>query len=1069
MADFKMRTKDGKTINQDENYCVFNVISVFISLVTILADLTTDILVFIEYCKNGYLDWALITITFIITPNILINIFSLRWFLIDKKVNIHHWITHGFLVGLLERYIIFLYEVFSCKNFELLKSQRLLIQRNDLSLLHFLYVFTGTIPQIVLQTYAIVMLQENYYTKGYINWISLLLKLTWHFGTVIGRVAGILLFSIIFGVWTLIPLGLHWSAMTFWIITQKTTFCPNKFEETLYNAVMGFVYCFCFINIKEGHTRYRLMLFYTLIITQNMGSLLLYVLLSDDEKQRKIWSIASTSCVVLGTVIGMVSMVLYYRFFHSNGQILWRYVNEDVELNNKEMSDNTKEASKKTGTLNILRSFKNSNITNNSTIVDVESGKRRTTNISQSVQKSESENADKKFLLEHWIARAGSPTFTSAPVGDMSLDVSSIELYTVENTPQTVMTMRDSLMLKPKKKICSPTELTLKLSSIDNIESSIDEITSNALNIQKRRGICSSDELREDYNNLNLGSSSILSQEFSKGKTDRSSELSHETDGSNKKTSSDSIDLDLDLSFSDINSSDINTFNENIVQKLCLSALKNIKVGNQDADIENIQRIALDILKEMYTKKDRKKNAIASGLFHVKRDLDTPTEILSVHDYENICAVNIAREAWGLRSWNGYCDIENWMHDGSVVRDRSRDTFTSESSEISSCLSQELKTAILSAPPFPKKSHTYSNVFVKIERNPEDYANAVVCHTNDDTLSFKSFILENCKDPNHLEPIMEELDDLGDIDPAIKKRLNSESSLVATIDEIRKATVTNSPRNLYHRREHTWESPQLNNYIQSEYSLKKALWKEPCKFDPSNIMNSLPEKEIALDTVVKFETEKQLNVASKNAYLNNSTSLSQLTPKRRPNNSLKSQNKKNNNQVDPSHDISNKNIDLLWRLVSENASPIYSSTENFSLSRKTPSLQSLIQKDSSVPNNAMAKVTNVKKSSRNKPRRKFSLLREKFEPKVNSDEENLCRSDSSLPGHGNQFNSDRMQQINSHLESEIGFPVKDIPSGHKESSSELHSATEQIKEKRSLFMKQVLSPPKFNSKLRQKI
>lgn len=50
------------------------------------------------------MDWALITITFIITPNILSNIFSIRWYVIDKKLSVHHWITHGFLGGLLERY-----------------------------------------------------------------------------------------------------------------------------------------------------------------------------------------------------------------------------------------------------------------------------------------------------------------------------------------------------------------------------------------------------------------------------------------------------------------------------------------------------------------------------------------------------------------------------------------------------------------------------------------------------------------------------------------------------------------------------------------------------------------------------------------------------------------------------------------------------------------------------------------------------------------------------------------------------------------------------------------------------
>ncbi|XP_068620088.1 uncharacterized protein [Battus philenor] len=1032
---------DRKTAtNDDEYFCVFNVLSVFISLITILADLTTDILVFAEYCKDGYLYWALATFIFMLSPNVLINIFSIRWFVIDNKSTIKHWITHGCLVGLLERYIIFLRKVFTCKNLESIKTQKLISQRNDLSLLHYLYIFTGTIPQIILQSYAILMLNENYHTKV-----------------------------------------LHWIAMTLWIVVQRTAFCPNKLEETLYNIVMGFVYCFSFINLRGGPTRYRLMMFYTLMVTQNFGSLFLYVLLTDFEKQKKPWSIVATICIIAGTMFGMFAMVLYYRYFHSKGPIPWKYAMTDIELNNKivvQAPNNSNICS----TLCHVRSFKSL------TSDKPNEAFRKDPPISQHVSQIDNEQADKKFLLDHWIARSGSPTFTSAPVGNTSSDGSSIEIYSIENTLQNSTTKRDNFKLetissKVNKKILfgPPKDLTLQVRSSENIENSIDEITSIffTLNLQKRRGVCSSEELRKELNNLNLEACDSVNEEFPKTiKTDRSSEISHDTDGSNKKTSSDSFDMDLDLSISDINSSDINTFNENIVQKLCLSALKNIKVGNQDADIENIQRIALDILKEMYTKKDRKKSGIGSEFLNNKqRDLDTPTEILSVHDYENICAVNIAREAWGLRSWNGYCDIENWLHDGSVVRDRSRDTLTSGSSEISSCISQDLKHAILSAPPFPKKAHTYSNVFVKFDRSSQgDYANTVVCHSNDESFLAKPCMIENIKDPNHLEPILEELDDLGDIDPACKKRLNSESSLVATIDEIRKSTVTNSPRNLYHRREQVLDSPKLYT-SKNECTLKKTLWKEASIFDPSNIMKSLPEKENILDELHEYKLDfnnKELNLMSSNSSLNSQASYSK-SPQRRSKSNItkfKSNSKSNNNKCEQL-DLSSKNIDFLWQMVSENAMPL-NSNEDLSLCRKTPSLQSLIHRDtsSSFVNTSTTKISNIKKSVRNRPRRKFSLLRERFEPKLNlhSDEEILYNSENTLHQH------DSILRNPKHLSNEnIGVTPKKLQNACSQESKFVSSEnlsdfpSKHMKEKRSLFMKQVLSPPKFNTKLRQSV
>lgn len=63
----------------------------------------SDIIVFAEYFKNDRLEWAAGTIILIIIPNIIINVFSLRWLITDNKSNVTHWISHIFLVGLLER------------------------------------------------------------------------------------------------------------------------------------------------------------------------------------------------------------------------------------------------------------------------------------------------------------------------------------------------------------------------------------------------------------------------------------------------------------------------------------------------------------------------------------------------------------------------------------------------------------------------------------------------------------------------------------------------------------------------------------------------------------------------------------------------------------------------------------------------------------------------------------------------------------------------------------------------------------------------------------------------------
>lgn len=222
---------------------------------------------------------------------------------------------------------------------------------------------------------------------------------------------------------------------------------------------------------------------------------------------------------------------------------------------------------------------------------------------------------------------------------------------------------------------------------------------------------------------------------------------------------------------------------------------------------------------------------------------------------------------------------------------------------------------------------------------------------------------------DYLEPIIEELDDLGDLDPSNKKRLTSESSLVATIDEIRKATVANSPRNLYHkRRDLQWYTPKEEVSSEIECNIERALWKEPSKFDSSNIMESLPEKENILN--VSHGSKYDLNIKEINCTVTSSSEACGFENSSRKNTrdrqksacNTKTQYRNNESKPDQSlQDLSNKDIDFLWQLVTDNSMPL-SSTEDLASSRLTSSLQSLIQKETSISHvETSSKISNMKK------------------------------------------------------------------------------------------------------------
>lgn len=92
--------------------------------------------------------------------------------------------------------------------------------------------------------------------------------------------------------------------MTIWVIYQKTDFCPTRPEEIFYNCVIGVIYCFCFFNLKEGQARYRMFVFYIIMISQNIACLFLFIFLSESETLKHELIFITVALVIGGTLIG---------------------------------------------------------------------------------------------------------------------------------------------------------------------------------------------------------------------------------------------------------------------------------------------------------------------------------------------------------------------------------------------------------------------------------------------------------------------------------------------------------------------------------------------------------------------------------------------------------------------------------------------------------------------------------------------------------------------------------------------------------------------------------------------
>lgn len=251
--------------------------------------------------------------------------------------------------------------------------------------------------------------------------------------------------------------------------------------------------------------------------------------------------------------------------------------------------------------------------------------------------------------------------------------------------------------------------------------------------------------------------------------------------------------------------------------RLCHKLVANAEV-KQLGSIESVKKEMERRLNNIPGKEEKRESDYIDSKQSAVSSDGTPSEVLSAHDYENICAVNIAREAWGLRSWRGYSDIETWLHDDSVVRDRRRDTLvsmcttTTASSEKSTTSEsppparQQWENCDTSAPPLPcrKPRPSYNRMDDYLDTLAYDLAEIEQrevgsnVSTQDNVFVAQPYVVDQhgvlYPLPASLDTILEELEDssvsastvtapdIGSTAPGWA------SSLVATIDEIRMGT-----------------------------------------------------------------------------------------------------------------------------------------------------------------------------------------------------------------------------------------------------------------------------------------
>lgn len=97
--------------------------------------------------------------------------------------------------------------------------------------------------------------------------------------------------------------GVHWLLMTAWITFQNADFGDTACEKRIFNAVSGFVYIFCFLNLKDGPTRGRLTIYYIITLVENTILVILWFLFKPDTSPDWM-NIATPTVIYGGFVVG---------------------------------------------------------------------------------------------------------------------------------------------------------------------------------------------------------------------------------------------------------------------------------------------------------------------------------------------------------------------------------------------------------------------------------------------------------------------------------------------------------------------------------------------------------------------------------------------------------------------------------------------------------------------------------------------------------------------------------------------------------------------------------------------
>ncbi|KAL7975924.1 hypothetical protein Chor_005482 [Crotalus horridus] len=165
------------------------------------------------------------------------------------------------------------------------------------------------------------VLRDSREDKMPMSYKGAMVQILWHLFTIAARAIAFAVFASVFQLYFGIFIVTHWCIMTFWIIQGETDFCMSKWEEIIYNMVVGIIYIFCWFNVKEGRSRCRMSIYYIITLLENAALTGLWYWFREQNVVSEFYALIVVCVVASSFALGVFFMFIYYCLLHPSGTI----------------------------------------------------------------------------------------------------------------------------------------------------------------------------------------------------------------------------------------------------------------------------------------------------------------------------------------------------------------------------------------------------------------------------------------------------------------------------------------------------------------------------------------------------------------------------------------------------------------------------------------------------------------------------------------------------------------------------------------------------------------------------